>query len=326
MRRAFRKSESGTVLIAVLSGMLILTVMALALASSVRVGEEELANRKEHLQAYYMARGGVYMTAGLLTHISPTPKEGFLVAGQRSLEWKENLGRVKVEITDESGKIDVNQASEEVLERLLVVLGFDHQSAQTLAMTIVDWRSPSSLARWSKAAASGTLPAFERAPATGSNFRSVEELLQVPGISPELFYGHYVRQDDGKFVRQPGLVDCVTVDSQSSQINVNYAPYPVLLVVTHSDTQLADDIVAARETKPISSLSELSSNFPVSGGTAEPNLTTQSSGRFTLLATGWAGAGGVAARIQALVDVAKPSSNNNSLPVQVLRWKDSYVQ
>ena len=117
MRRARKKSESGVVLLTVLSGILILTVTALALASSVRVAGDELGNRKEHLEAYYMARGGVYTTAALLTHLSPTPKEGFLVAGQRSVEWPKSQGSVKVEITDESGKIDVNQASEAVLER-----------------------------------------------------------------------------------------------------------------------------------------------------------------------------------------------------------------
>lgn len=324
MRHAYKKSESGVVLITVLSGILILTVVALALASSVRVADEELANRKEHLQAYYMARSAVYTTAALLTVVSPTPKEGFLVTGQRSVEWEESLGRVKVEITDESGKIDLNQVSEGVLERLLVVLGVDPQSAApTLATTILDWRSPSSLARWSKAAASGNPMEFDRSQATGSDFRSVEELLQVPGVTPELFYGHYIRQDDGKIVRQPGLIDCVTVDSRSSQININYAPYPVLLVVTGSDNQLADYIVAARETKPITSVSEFTSEFPTSISGAASSLTTQSSGRFTLLASGWA-RGGIVARIQAVVGVkGTPSSNG---PFQILRWKDSYVQ
>jgi general secretion pathway protein K len=323
MRHAYKKSESGVVLITVLSGILILTVVALALASSVRVADEELANRKEHLQAYYMARSAVYTTAALLTMVSPTPKEGFLETGQRNVEWEESLGRVQVEITDESGKIDLNQAPESVLERLLVVLGVDLQSATTLATTILDWRSPSSLARWSKAAASGNAMEFDRSQATGSDFRSVEELLQVPGVTPELFYGHYIRQDDGKIVRQPGLIDCVTVDSRSSQININYAPYPVLLVVTGSDTQLADYIVAARETKPITSVSEFTSEFPTSISGVASSLTTQSSGRFTLLASGWA-RGGIVARIQAVVEVTGTPSSNG--PFQILRWKDSYVQ
>lgn len=323
MRRARKNSESGVVLLTVLSGILILTVVALALASSVRVAGEELGNRKEHLAAYYMARGGVYTTAALLTHLSSTPKEGFLVAGQRSVEWQKSQGGVKVEITDESGKIDVNQASEAVLERLLVVLGVDPQSALTLGTTLQDWRSPSSLARWSKAAASGNPVEFDHPQVAGSDFRSVEELLEVPGVTPELFYGHYARQDDGKFVRQPGLVDCLTVDSRSSQININYAPYPVLLVMTDSDRKLSDAIVAARESKPINSVSELTSEFPVSGGAASGNLATQSSGRFTLLATG-RGRGGIVARIQAVVDVAPPAGSSG--PFDMLRWKDSYVQ
>ena len=322
MNRRNKKSESGVVLITVLSGILVLTVVALALASAVRVSQDELGNRKEHLQAYYMARGAVFTTAALLTNVSPTPKEGSLVVGQRSVEWEESLGRVRVDITDESGKIDINKASEQVLERLLVVLGVDQQSAPTLAMAIVDWRSPDSLARWTKAAASGTPMELNRPAGTGSDYRSVEELLQLPGVTPELFYGHYVRQNDGKFVRQPGLIDCVTIDSGSSQININYAPYPVLLVAVGPDADLADYIVAKRERKPILSVSELTTGYPASGGAGFLGLTTQDSGRFTLLATGF-GRQGIVSRIQAVLDT-KPASHN--APFEILRWKDSYVR
>jgi len=322
MKRRNKKSESGVVLITVLSGILVLTVVALALASAVRVSQDELGNRKEHLQAYYMARGAVFTTAALLSNVSPTPKEGFLVAGQSSVEWEESLGRVRVDITDESGKINLNQASEQVLERLLVVLGVDQQSAPTLSMAIVDWRSPDSLARWTKAQASGTPMELNHRAGTESGYRSVEELLQLPGITPELFYGHYVRQDDGKFVRHPGLIDCVTIDSGSSQININYAPYPVLLVAVGPDAQLADYIVAAREKKPIVSVSEFTSANPTSGAAGFLDLTTQGSGRFTLLATG-SGRQGIVSRIQAVVDT-KPASHN--APFEILRWKDSYVR
>jgi general secretion pathway protein K len=322
MNRRNKKSESGVVLITVLSGILVLTVVALALASAVRVSQDELGNRKEHLQAYYMARGAVFTTAALLTVVSPTPKEGSLVAGQRSVEWEESLGRVRVDIADESGKIDLNKASEQVLERLLVVLGVDQQSAPTLAMAIVDWRSPDSLARWTKRAASDTPMQLNRAAGTGSGYRSAEELLQLPGVTPELFYGHYVREVDGKFVRQPGLIDCVTIDSGSSQINVNYAPYPVLLVAVGPDAELADYIVAAREKKPIISVSELTSAYPTSGAAGFLGLTTQGSGRFTLLSTGF-GRQGIVSRIQAVVDTKLASRN---APFEILRWKDSYVR
>ena len=324
MRRATRKSESGVVLIAVLSGILILTVVALALASSVRVAVEELGNRKEHLQAHFLARGGVFTTAALLTSVSPTPKEGFLQPGQQSIEWEESQGRVRVEIADESGKIDLNRAPEKVLARLLVALGTDLKSATPLAMAITDWRSPSSLGRQSQAAASGLPLPFDHSQATGNDFRSVEELLAVPGVTPELFYGHYVRKDDGKFVRQPGLIDCVTVDSRSSQININYSPYPVLLMVTEMEPQVADEIVAARATKPFNSVNELTDKFPISlSAETLSSLTTQTSGRLTLLASAWTRRG-IVARIQAVVEVPGPIGSNE--PFQILRWKDFYAQ
>jgi hypothetical protein len=189
---------------------------------------------------------------------------------------------------------------------------------------ITDWRSPSSLARWSKAEASGSPFQFDRSQANGFGYQAVEELLQVPGVTPKLFYGHYFRHDDGKIVRQPGLIDCVTVDSRSSQVNINYAPYPVLLVVAETDPRLADYIVAARERKPFTSAIELTRDFPASlSAETLSSLTTQGSGRFTLLASGWA-RGGIVSRIQAVVQVAGPSGSDGTF--QIVRWKDFYAQ
>jgi type II secretory pathway component PulK len=146
----------------------------------------------------------------------------------------------------------------------------------------------------------------------------------VPGVSPELFYGHYVRQDDGRFVRQLGLIDCVTVDAHSKQVNINYAPYPVLLAVAGAEPRVAAYIVEAREKKPFQSASQLSDEFPVSlSGEALSSMTTQSTSRFSLLASART-QGGILARVQAVVELHGQAGNLG--PVQVLRWKDFYAQ
>ena len=315
------RSESGVVLLIVMSGILVLTLVVFALSSSVRVADEELANRKEHLQSYYLARGGILTTAALLTEVS-APEKASLHPGQRSVGWVEGTGRVDVEITDENGKIDLNWASETILERLLSALGSDLQSARSVATAIVEWRNPSSLTRWGSAVASSNLLQFDPSQPTKIDYRSVEELLNVPGVTPELFYGRYVRRDEGRFLRQSGLIDCVTVDSKSTQININYAPYPVLLALTSEDPRVADYIVAGREKQPFHSPGDLTSEFPASlSAEALSALTTQNSGRYSLLSSGRIH-GGTVARIQAVVNVLGVSNGR----FQLVSWKDFYAQ
>ena len=70
---------------------------------------------------------------------------------------------------DEAGKLDLNAARPETLERLLRIVGSSPPRAETLAAAVVAWRTP------------GPRPGV-----TGSGrrpFRFVEELLQVPGMA-----------------------------------------------------------------------------------------------------------------------------------------------
>lgn len=320
MRDGRQNSESGIVLVVVLGGILILTTIVFALAMSVRAGAEEVQNRKERLQAYYLARGAVFTTSWLLTKMSPAP-DAVLHPGQRSTDWEQPIGKVHVDITDESGKIDINQVQKPLLEKLFMALGYQLEIARPLASAIVDWRDPSSLVHWESVQASGNLLEYDP---TSAKYRygAVEELLNVPGVKPQIFYGHYIRHDDGKIERVPGLVDCVTVDSGGSSININYAPRPVLLAATNMNTQAADDIVAGRDRKPFASVEDITREFPVSlGEGASSTLTTQSSGAFSLVATGQT-PGGTIARV--LVGVKVPGTDDK--PFQITRWKDSHVQ
>jgi general secretion pathway protein K len=322
MKPVAQNSESGVVLIVVLGGILVLALIAFALTSSVRVADEELENRKEQLQSHYLARGGVLISAAFLTAASATSQQATIKPGQRSVEWNEDQGHVSIEIMDENGKIDLNQASEQILERLLVALGSESGAASTLATTIVEWRNSSSLARWNSAVQSGNLLQFNPSQTTQINYRSIEELLTVPGVTPSLYYGHYVRREDGRIERRPGLMDCVTVDSKSAVININYAPYPVLLAALGLEHQVADYIVTGRERKPFTSPSDITSEFPASlSADTLSTLTTASSGRFSLVAVGRTPAG-IIAQVQAVVKVG----DVNNGPFQILRWQDSYAR
>src|SRR5713226_5144648 len=142
MRRRRTNRESGVVLIAVLWGMVVLSAMAFALATLVRSSSEELRARKEQLQAHYMARGAVYKAVVAIGSTASKPEEALFRPGQRELRWPESNGEVRVEVNDESGKLDLNAAPEATLQRLLINLGLDFQSAHDMVAAIEDWRAP----------------------------------------------------------------------------------------------------------------------------------------------------------------------------------------
>ena len=92
---------------------------------------------------------------------------------------------VAVAIEDESGKIDLNSATPEILRALFVGLGLEMSAANALADAIIDFRTePSSgpAAQGDKSSDSGRPFRAKHAP-----FATTLELDQVAGVDPALF-------------------------------------------------------------------------------------------------------------------------------------------
>lgn len=316
--------EAGIVLIAVLWGIVLLTLIAVALATAVHTGMEGLASQKEQLQAHYYARGAIYQTLGLL--LAPPPptatEPGSPSGPPRQVEWRGEGWQSSVQIDDEAGKLNPNRAPKEMLVRLFHALGLSQGSAKALADAAEAWRTPVAEGGMNDTedAYYQNLPQPYLPP--HADFQSVGEILLVRGVTPELYYGQYVTRPDGHVERLPGLLDCLTVNSNGPAININSAPYPVLMAVPGMDPEVANSIVQGRKRQPFASLDKLTDEFPAS---LDPEtlsfLTTQDSGRFSLLATATV-AGGVSARVRAVVEL--PPDKNP--PFQILKWDDSYVR
>jgi len=94
---------------------------------------------------------------------------------------------VSVEVADESGKIDLNLASLDLIKSLFIVSGVNEQAAAFISDAIADWRDQDNLKRVNGAedddyAASGLL--YE---SKDDEFDSIEELSLVLGVTPEIY-------------------------------------------------------------------------------------------------------------------------------------------
>ena len=137
-------------------------------------------------------------------------------------------------VQDEAGKIDLNQAPEAVLTRLLLASGLDQDAAQGLADKILDWREPGAGRRLNGAKAEDYRHAgYAYGPRNG-RMESIDELRLVMGMPPALF---------------TALKPMLTVVSQNAWPDQSVAPAQVLHAVAGLDEEQIARVEATREAR-----------------------------------------------------------------------------
>ncbi len=321
-----RSEESGMILVALLWIFIALCAIALSFARESHVGTVAVRNTQDLGKAYYIARASVSETiyrmayerfAAQSSEMGTENESTFLEQGKIAGEF--GGGRFQVQIQDESGKLDLNTASEEELFALMLAIEIPEDQAGIITDSILDWRDIDEEER-TNGAEDGYYQSLET-PYSARNGRltAVEELLLVRGITPEYFYGIPVKTDAGSVDIQYGLSRCVTVYSSSTRtrINVNYAPIPVLISIPGIDRGLADRIIA---NGPYQNTADISDALPgtLSAETVQ-YLSTQLTDIYTLNVTASAENSKVRRTIRAVIrlDNSRPDFH------QILYWNEN---
>jgi general secretion pathway protein K len=271
-------------------------------------------------RAYYLAAGSIdrailWRAWGLNGARNPDGTPRYYQQPMPYLNFDYASGKVLVEVIPEGGKLNVNTAAPRDLEMLLGAMGQNQSSAQQLAAAIVEWRNP--------AGPPAIVPLSAGPPSTfpprHASFQELEEILLVPGMTPELFYGHYNRNDSGRLIPQGGLRDALTVYGSGGSVDVNSAP-PALLLSIGIGADVVDQIIARRPFKSIDEVTPLVGSSP-----AVSRLQVGGNSIWTLRAT--AGLklpngklGDLRRSVAAIVKYFdKPRAEQ---PYQILRWYD----
>ena len=151
-------------------------------------------------------------------------------------------GEFSYRITDEEGRLNVNAGQRGLLDRLLTTLGVDKQERDVVTDSLEDWRDANDTHRINGAESDYYLELPVPYRSRNSPIQDISELLQIKGITPELYYGHEDR---------PGLVDLVTARGRGT-ININTAPKLVLQAAGLSDAEI-DDVLQSRAVNPYAS-------------------------------------------------------------------------
>jgi len=320
--------QRGSALLTVMWLSAALAAIGFSLAGTVRGETERTSTELDGLRSYYLACGGVERATLELLWSVATPAHRLIPRGSTAINYPFETGIVHVEFLPEAGKLDVNRVPPETLDRLLVALGTDPQRAGQIAMNIAAWRQPGP--------GNGGLavPIVANDPFTSSfqpphtSFQGIEEMLAVPGVTPELFFGTYVPTPDyagtaqPRLQARPGLVDCLSVFGSSTTVDVNTAQ-PAVLAAIGLTPDAINLIVQRRNLRPFDA-GEIGSvigamGIPIDRLRVEGNsiITIRATARLRL-------ANGQLSDLRRTVAaMVKYMPQGYDSPIHILRWYDT---
>ena len=251
-----REGTKGGALLAVLWMSAALAAIGISVSTLVRSEIDRVSSDADGLRAQYLASGSVeraiqYMMWGP-EYANPdgTLKFWGTQPNKPRLNFRYASGDVVVEMIPEAAKLNINTASIPDLSKVIQSVGGPQAPAQEIANAIAEWRGGGS-----------SLDSLYLS--LGPTFRprhasllEIEELLSVRGVTPELYYGNFVSDEQGRLYARGGLRDCLSVWGSGGPFDANSAS-PALMEAMGVAPDQVDRTVQMRRIKPFVNMGEL---------------------------------------------------------------------
>lgn len=251
MKQPVTRRERGFALLAVLLVLALLGVLGAEFAYTMRLEASAVRAYKDGIAAAHLAEAGVaqalreivapwaFVTADERGELTFYTKDRAPVPRLQRSEVELGPGRFSYRLRDEEALLNLNTAQPGRFGALLAALGVPRAQHDQIVDSVQDWRDPNEEHRLNGAESEDyylkqPVPYRSR----NANLESITELLQIRGVSPELFYGV-----DGI----SGLSEAVTVRTVG-QININTAPLLVLRALGLSEAESTTVIQTRRDT------------------------------------------------------------------------------
>lgn len=248
--------EGGFALIVTLLAVVLIVAVTLEIGTSARSRVHGAANLADGMRLGHVARSGVEIAMAVLFEDARTTRwdslreiwadPAALTAGAAGLFTD---ARIDLAILDHSGRLQVNLLVDErgnyrpgpraMLRRLLGAreFGLDPEAADSLVDAVKDWIDPDDQITGFGAESGYYLSLKQARGCRNGPLRSLDELLMVRGVSPELFYG--TRE-------HPGISRYLTVYGDG-RVNINTADPLILCAMSEEITRpLAERMAAYR--------------------------------------------------------------------------------
>ncbi|MCK5654772.1 MAG: general secretion pathway protein GspK [Candidatus Aureabacteria bacterium] len=329
------KDNKGIALLIVLWILTILSVIALSFVYMMRLEIKMAKYQRDKAQAFYLARAGLERAIVQLVidkrssrkidalneswSVNPDAYEDVNLAG----------GSYKVEVSDESGKININTASAGLLRNLPVIK--DAENRAEICDSIIDWRDTNSNHELSGSEDNYYQALEEPYHCKNGHLDTVEELLLVKGVTGDLLYEEDADSDtsfldgDGDGVSNIRLKDIITVYTDG-KVNINTAGLEVLSSLIGGNAELARNIIKYRagadgvdgteDDSPFSSAGKVTSIVGGSGHGQFAKLIKVNSNVFKIVSVGRVDNSRVTKKIEAIVD------RSNS-PLKIIYYREN---
>jgi general secretion pathway protein K len=246
------REQRGIALILVLWLTILLTVIATGFAYSMRTETLAARNAVSLAQARGLADGAIMRVAFELMR-PRTLTETWQSDGSVHY-WDDGEAHIAANAIDESGKIDLNAASDALLKGLFQTAGgLDADAAQRFVDVIDDWKDADDLRRPNGAEAADYQAAGLSYKPANAPFESIAELQRVLGMTPALY---------------AAVADNLTVFSKAPGVNPAYASRTVLLAIPGATPEVVDAYLRQRQDALAQKLPLPA--FPVQGAAAAP--------------------------------------------------------
>lgn len=239
----------GIALLMVLWVLTILTVIVFSLSYMTRAEIHASLTFKEWTAKKFLAEAGI--ERGIMEifyrmqNLNAAPLDGSEVWKMDGTPYKVDTdnGRFVVGIIDESGKININTLNDTsgiILKNLLMNSGVQEEIADTIVDSTLDWKDNTGgdLHRLHGAGDGYYMSLPTPYKPRHDNFETLEELLLVKGVTPEMLYGD---------VKKKGLMNFLTVNSGAAAINLNAAAREVLAAIPGIGDDDIEAILSLRE-------------------------------------------------------------------------------
>jgi general secretion pathway protein K len=286
-------SQKGIALLLVLWILSVLMVIAMSFSFSTRTDAYSALAFRQGVENRYLAEAGiergimevVYRTVNRNQKVILEGKEILKIDG-RTYYGRVTNGAYLFRVADESGKINVNALSDAsgiVMKNLLIQSGVEPETADIIVDSILDWKDADNLRRLNGAESDYYLSLPVPYRAKDGNFDTLEELLLVRGVTPEILYGGDQKKGVARFLS-------LTPDSAFA-INVNVAPREVLMAIPGMTAEIADLVISDRESDDPEALKKVMDDIQTGLGPiyalVSPFIRTGDSSTYSIEATGY---------------------------------------
>ena len=291
------RSEKGTALILVILMVSIIVAVTIELNAASRSEVYEAANFRDRVKTLYIAKSGFNAAAAILLrdNLSYDSLNEIWAKTEAlspySAQLFEGEGACSLSIEDESGKIPVhkivsggafNAQYREIFERFLSLpeFGLSPDKVAAIINAVKDWIDADEEVTGKEGAESAYYRTLST-PYSAKNDRldSLDELLLVKEITPEIFFG-----SEGR----PGIRNFLTVYGESGKININTAPRMVLRALSADMSVEKADAMDEYRRNPLNSLSDAGwyKKIDVLSGVSLGDVLSIKSGLFRISSTG----------------------------------------